>query len=215
MKDFSRKIINTISFIAILIFVGLAVFFLLKYNKESEPDITPQVSLVTNSLGVSTNNLAQENEDNDVYRQRQLRADSNNSMDVFRVGGARLVMDSGISVSAKFYKLGSVVENRYGYTDSLPSLTSTGVYVDTVIELENLNKSPISVDIAGIRFVDQAGRIFAPLKKENGCSLQKNEYPTSNENITSNLNPNVPCIVSFLFEVATSSTPQYIEFSAN
>lgn len=78
MKEDGQKIINIIELVIALLISGLLVFILNIYSREDNIDYVPQTNSVEQQLGTSTNNSTLINEGDDVYGQRQLRADYNN-----------------------------------------------------------------------------------------------------------------------------------------
>ncbi|MDQ5962252.1 MAG: hypothetical protein QG653_59 [Patescibacteria group bacterium] len=219
MRKAGQKILNVFGLLIVLIIVSFIIFLSIdNYNKKNQTRYSqqPEANLILAPSDTSTKIPIRVSEDQDVYKQRQLRADETAKTNkTYRVGGAQITTEEGFTVATTFHNLGNVVKAHYGYTDYFTSPVSNGIYADTVFTLENRTKTPLFLNINTIHFVDQFGRSFLPIKQEGTCGVQDVDYPTSNDAITGNLNPNVPCTVRILFEVATSSTPQYIEFLTN
>lgn len=107
-----------------------------------------------------------------------------------------------------------VIDNGYGYSKYSPSPKSNGEYNDIKIKLENLNKTPVEINIENLKFIDQYEREYTPIKQTKDCGLEETTG-TEPENINQLLNPAVPCEVSVLFEVSTSSDNFRLQFQAN
>jgi len=248
MKKDLKKLFRVITYMLVVIVFVSFISYLIQSNyfklKQTPSTSSSNKQFIDSSITNQPQSI--EPEDEDVYSQRQLRADENNSLDTsgllrtsnivleteqelttYHVGSNQITTNNGITVSTVIYNQGNYIKGHYGYSEYNPSPKSSGIYADVVISLENISKAPKEINMTKINFVDQFNRVFTPIKNEGSCGVQNIVAPTNiNElligtgpksvnEITGNLNPNVPCSVRILFEVASSSLPKHIEFFSN
>lgn len=127
----------------------------------------------------------------------------------YKVGGTSVATENNVTVSTKFFNLGDVVREGFGYSATKVSRKSGGQYSKVEMSLHNVNKVSVEVLFSSVKLSDQMGREYLPIAKENKC-VDKDNSPHSEIRVT--ISPDVPCQIDLLFEVASTSNSFLVYF---
>lgn len=128
--------------------------------------------------------------------------------------GTSIITRHGVRVSTKYYNLGNQLMEGYGHTQYNPSPKTYGIYNEVKITLENTNKISSEIFMENIKLIDQEKREYLPREQTTECGLTKFNT-TKIFSLEGSLEPNVPCTVGILFEVATSAESFLLQFDIN
>lgn len=131
----------------------------------------------------------------------------------YKIGNDVTLTEGNIRINTEFYNFGDEIKGGYWYSGFSSYQKIKGEYIDVPLHFENQNKVPVDFFADNIILKDQIGRQYSPIRQSSRCSLSgdANEIPST---LGMTLNPNVPCDVHLLFEVATSSNAFMITFSS-
>lgn len=127
----------------------------------------------------------------------------------YKVGGTSVATENNVTVSTKFFNLGDVVREGFGYSAMKVSRKSGGQYSKVEMSLHNVNKVPVEVLFSSVKLSDQMGREYLPIAKENKCVDKDN---SSHSEIKATISLDVPCQIDLLFEVASTSNSFLVYF---
>lgn len=201
-----KKFLSAVSVVAIISLCFYA-FFLQKERKASTA--LQKNSLNKNQVAESVADLEKEKQ---AIRNKPLFSDQDTGgvepmnkptlAMAYKVGGTSVATENNVTVSTKFFNLGDVVREGFGYSATKVSRKSGGQYSKVEMSLHNVNKVPVEVFFTSLKLSDQMGREYLPIAKDNKCVDKDN---SSHSEIRATVSPDVPCQIDFLFEVASTS----------